>query len=87
MWKCIYKKTCTARKRYNDDGWENIYNSWDNFTDSEKSKIEELGRPTIIEKGQIYERQFNVDSGDTCTWRTKVFFYELMNKYNLFSDD
>lgn len=87
MWHCIHRQKYRARKKYSDDGWEEIQECWNNFDEFEKMKIQDIKNPHIIDIGDMYERQFNVDSGDTCTWRTKLFFYDLISKYNLFSDD
>lgn len=87
-----------ARKKYSDDGWEDVFNWVDagmwtgdkpELTFEEKLSIAcmvKTGSRHIIEKGELYIRQFNKMEGDTYTWRTKKVFYDLIVRYDLFAE-
>lgn len=94
----IHTGTYRARKEYHDDGaeeiieWRNGGYARHNFEEEidayDKIDLEALlkDKPHRIQKGQKYERQFNLCDGSPVTWRTKELFYKMMCKYDLFPE-
>lgn len=93
----IHEDKYRAKKNYQDDGWDDIDNWIDGGMDigkaapltfADKRKIVFYTRQRkghVIVKGDMYERQFNAMGGDTWVWRTKLFFLELMRRYDIMS--
>lgn len=86
----IHSSTQIARKRYQDDGWGSL----DGIEKDYKLEGEMLSNflrakdnlPHLIQPGDEYVRQFNLIEGDTCTWRTKKVFFDILVKYDIFDD-
>ena len=85
----IHTGTYRARKEYHDDGAEEIIEWAKREISPEDLIVLELlleDKPYRIQKGQLYQRQFNKMDGDAGVWRTKQIFFDLMCKYNLFPE-
>jgi len=100
MWGVVHQFEGKARKRYHDDAaeWVKEWIHYGCWLPNGKRLAFSDGRILVrcktdqewfwnIMPGQKYVRQFNVDGGDTCTWRAKKELHEICMRYDLYVND
>lgn len=91
MTQVIHSSTQVARKTYPDDGYYSVYEADKDYKIEGEMLTNYLrakdNRPHLIQPGDEYVRQFNTDSGQAWTWRTKKAFFDIMVKYDIWEDD
>ena len=97
----ISHKVHIAKKNYHDDAncefdeWidggcnlsENSKVSFADYRVIVAHKNSTLDKRNFVNIGDNYVRQFNKIDGDSYTFRTKSYIYDLMNKYDLYDND
>lgn len=91
----IHAGTYKARKKYKCNSCEDFTNNLSiergDITHMTPDEQEVMKQAILIDKGfinigEVYERQFNSDDGDTWTWRAKIGVSAIMSKYKLHSE-